>query len=77
MYLWENMPFFLVIGSLIGAFVMAGICPLEEGMVPLPYDNQRGFLLYTQQHPGLWRVAGGEIINYYASAAGTLPGESR
>ena len=23
MYLWENIPFFLVIGSLIGAFVMA------------------------------------------------------
>ena len=64
MYLWENMPFFLVIGSLIG-LLLCGICSLEEGWVPLSGDNQHRFLLFCCLL--VWRVAGGEIIYYYAS----------
>ena len=66
MYLWENMPFFLVIGSLIGAFIMAAFARWKKEWCPYLAIISIGFS-FILSCLLVWRVAGGEIIYYYAS----------
>ena len=66
MYLWENMPFFLVIGSLIGAFIMAAFARWKKEWCPYLAIISIAFS-FILSCLLVWRVAGGEIIYYYAS----------
>lgn len=66
MYLWENMPFFLVIGSLIGAFIMAAFARWKKEWCPYLTIISVSFSFILSSILA-FRVAGGEIINYYAS----------
>ncbi|MGI6308075.1 MAG: complex I subunit 5 family protein [Dethiobacteria bacterium] len=65
MYLWENMPFFLVIGSLIGAFGMAFFARWKKEWCPYLTIISVGFSFILSCILA-YRVAGGEIIHYYA-----------
>ncbi|NMB40645.1 MAG: monovalent cation/H+ antiporter subunit D family protein [Firmicutes bacterium] len=65
MHLWENMPFFLVIGSLVGAFVMAMFARWKKEWCPYLTIISVGFS-FILSCIIMSRVAGGEIIHYYA-----------
>ncbi len=65
MYLWENMPFFLIIGSLIGAFVMAMFARWKREWCPYLTIISVGFS-FALSCILVSRVAGGEIIHYFA-----------
>jgi multicomponent Na+:H+ antiporter subunit D len=66
MYLWENMPFILVIGSLTGAFTMALFARWKKEWCPYLTIISVGFSFIFSCILA-YRVAGGEIIHYYAS----------
>ena len=65
MYLWENMPFFLVIGSLIGAFGMAFFARWKREWCPYLTILSVAFS-FVLSCILAYRVAGGEIVHYYA-----------